>query len=152
MIRMPAPLHVLIVDDSAVMRRMVARVLRLSRVPLGSVREAADGAEALRAIAERRVDLVLLDVNMPVLDGEQTLRRLRADPATAALPVIVVSTESSATRVDALAALGAAFVHKPFAPEDLRAPILRITGVPAQPYDESDALPLSAALGRGFDF
>lgn len=144
------PLDVLIVDDSAVMRTMISRVLHLCGVPLGEVRQAADGAEALRAIAERPVDLVLLDVNMPVLDGEQTLRRLRADPATASLPVVVVSTEGSETRVQALVALDVAFVHKPFAPEDLRATILRITG--ATPDDESLEQPHPAALGRDLDF
>ena len=142
------PLNVLIVDDSAVMRTMIARVLHLCGVPLGDVRQAADGAEALRVVAEHAVDLVLLDVNMPVMDGEQTLRRLRADPKTAALPVIVVSTEGSETRVQALTALDVAFVHKPFAPEDLRATILRITG--ATPDD--DSLELSAPLGRDLDF
>ena len=138
--------NVLIVDDSAVMRAMVARVLRLSGVPLGATHHAANGEEALRAVREHAVDLVLLDVNMPVMDGEETLRRLRADASTAALPVIVVSTESSETRVDALRALGAAFVHKPFAPEALRDTILRITGVTPDDYA------FSAADGVDGDF
>ena len=140
--------NVLIVDDSAVMRAMISRVLRLSGVPLAEVYEASHGEEGLRVLAERWVDLVLLDVNMPVMDGETMLRRLRAAPETADLPVIVVSTESSATRVQTLEALGVAFVHKPFAPEDLRDTILRITGV--TPDDEYYALP--SAGGRGDDF
>ena len=94
---MPAPLHVLIVDDSAVMRRMVARVLRLSRVPLGSVREAADGAEALRAIAERRVDLVLLDVNMPETAPERVIAFVR-DTAGGARIVLYSAWEDSKLR------------------------------------------------------
>ena len=75
------------------------------------------------------VDLLLLDINMPVMDGEEMLRRLRAQPETAELPVIVVSTEGSETRLAALHELGAAIVRKPFAPETLRDTILRITGV-----------------------
>ena len=138
--------NVLIVDDSAVMRTMVTRVLRLSGVPLAEVHEASNGEEGLRVVAERWVDLVLLDVNMPVMDGETMLRRLRAAPETAHLPVIVVSTESSATRVHALESLGVAFVHKPFAPEDLRATILRITNV--TPDDEHHAI---LPAGRGGD-
>ena len=140
--------NVLVVDDSAVMRAMIARVVRLSGVPLGEMYEAGDGAEGLRVVAEQWVDLVLLDINMPVMNGEEMLRRLRARPETASLPVIVVSTESSETRVHALEELGVAFVHKPFAPEDLRDTILRITGV--TPDDEYYAFP--AAGGGDDDF
>jgi two-component system chemotaxis response regulator CheY len=84
---------------------------------------------------------VLLDINMPVMNGEEMLRELRADPETAHLPVIVVSTESSETRVQALEELGVAFVHKPFAPEELRATILRITGVPDDQHHAGTAAP-----------
>jgi len=140
--------NVLVVDDSAVMRAMIARVVRLSGVPLGEMFEAANGEEGLRVVAEHWIDLVLLDVNMPVMNGEEMLRRLRAEPETCSLPVIVVSTESSETRVHALEELGVAFVHKPFAPEELRATILRITGV--TPDDEYYALP--AAGGGNDDF
>jgi two-component system chemotaxis response regulator CheY len=140
--------NVLVVDDSAVMRSMVTRVLRMSGVPLGAVIEAANGEEGLRAVREHWVDLLLLDVNMPVMNGEEMLRRLRAEPETAALPVIVVSTESSETRVHALEELGVEFVHKPFAPEKLRDTILRVTGV--TPDDEYYAVP--PADGVDLDF
>ena len=140
--------NVLIVDDSAVMRAMISRVVRLSGVPLGEMFEASNGAEGLRVVGEHWIDLVLLDVNMPVMNGEEMLRRLRAAPETASLAVIVVSTESSETRVHALEEMGVAFVHKPFAPEDLRATILRVTGV--TPDDEYYAVP--AADGGDFDF
>ena len=140
--------NVLVVDDSAVMRAMITRVVRMCGVPLGEFFEAANGEEGLRAVREHWVDLVLLDVNMPVMNGEEMLRRLRADPETAALPVIIVSTESSDTRVQALEELGVSFVHKPFAPETLRDTILRVTGV--TPDDEYYAVP---PAGSGdFDF
>ena len=140
--------NVLVVDDSAVMRAMITRVVRMCGVPLGAFYEASNGEEGLRSVREHWVDLVLLDINMPVMNGEEMLRQLRADPETAALPVIVVSTESSDTRVQALEELGVAFVHKPFAPETLRDTILRITGV--TPDDEYYALP--AAGGGDDDF
>ena len=105
-------------------------------------------SDARRAVREHWVDLVLLDINMPVMNGEEMLRRLRADPDTASLPVIVVSTESSETRVQALEELGVSFVHKPFAPETLRDTILRVTGV--IPDDEYYAVP--AADGVDLDF
>jgi two-component system chemotaxis response regulator CheY len=80
-------------------------------------------------LQDQWVDLLLLDINMPVMTGEEMLRRLRANPETAQLPVIVVSTEGSETRLQALQELGASIVRKPFAPETLRDNILRITGV-----------------------
>ena len=111
--------NILIVDDSAVMRAMIKRVALLSGVPVGAFREASNGEEGLRA-----------------------------EPETAALPVIVVSTEGSETRVHALEGLGVAFVHKPFAPETLRDTILRMTGV--SPDDEHSAVP--APDGVDLDF
>jgi len=121
--------NVLVVDDSAVMRQMVVRTLKMSGLPLGTVHEAANGEEGLFVLQDEWVDLLLLDINMPAMDGEEMLRRLRAQPETAELPVIVVSTEGSETRLAALHELGAAIVRKPFAPETLRDTILRITGV-----------------------
>jgi len=121
--------NVLIVDDSAVMRGMIARVVRMSGVPVDALYEAGNGAEGLAAVRAHWIDLVLLDVNMPVMDGEQMLHALRAAPETAGIPVIVVSTEGSETRRHALEALGVSFIRKPFKPEELRTLILRATGV-----------------------
>jgi len=126
--------NVLIVDDSAVMRQMVVRTLRMSGVPLGSVFEAGNGEEGLFALQEQWVDLLLLDINMPVMNGEEMLRRLRANPDTQQLPVIVVSTEGSETRLQVLQELGASIVRKPFAPETLRDIILKVTGVTDAEY------------------
>lgn len=137
--------NVLIVDDSAVMRAMIARVVRLSGVPLGQIHEAADGAEGLAVARDHWIDLVLLDVNMPVMDGEEMLRRLRATPEISHLPVIVVSTEGSEARRHALEALGVDFIRKPFKPEELRGLILRATGV--TPDDEYYAAHAAAASG-----
>ncbi len=121
--------NVLVVDDSAVMRQMVVRTLKLSGLPLGSIHEAGNGEEGLFVLQEQWIDLLLLDINMPVMNGEEMLRRIRATPETEALAVIVVSTEGSETRLAALHELGAAIVRKPFAPETLRDTILRVTGV-----------------------
>jgi two-component system, chemotaxis family, chemotaxis protein CheY len=121
--------NVLVVDDSAVMRQMVVRTLKMSGLPLGTVLEAANGEEGLSVLQEQWVDLLLLDINMPVMNGEEMLRRVRASPETEALPVIVVSTEGSETRLAALHELGASIVRKPFAPETLRDTIIRMTGV-----------------------
>ena len=140
-------LNVLLVDDSAVMRKMIARTLQLSGVPLGNVVAAGDGRQALDVLAAQPVDLALVDINMPVMDGEQFLDCVRADPRTARLPVIIVSTESSAHRVERLRGKGASFVHKPFTPEMLRDTIHSVTG---HPHDVNAAAP--APAGGDLDF
>ena len=88
--------------------------------------------QALRYLSDtphHGVSLILLDINMPVMNGEEMLRRVRANPETENLPVIVVSTEGSEARLQVLTDLGASIVRKPFAPETLRDTILRVTGV-----------------------
>ncbi len=111
--------HILIVDDNRIMREMVARAVQMSPLEIAGIHQAADGAQALDLLKKTWVDLVLLDINMPVMNGEQFLQALRADPALKSQLVIVVSTESSKTRIDRLKALGAGFIHKPFRPEEL---------------------------------
>ncbi|MEO7360553.1 MAG: response regulator [Gemmatimonadaceae bacterium] len=126
--------NVLVVDDSAVMRTMVVRTLRMSGVPLAAVHEAANGEEGLKLLANEWVDLLMLDINMPVMNGEEMLKRVRENPDTRDIRVIVVSTEGSETRLANLQALGASIVHKPFAPTTLRNTILRVTGVSDAEY------------------
>lgn len=122
-------LNVLIVDDSKVMRAMIRRTLSLCGLALGEIYEAGNGVEALEQLSEHWVDLALLDVNMPVMDGEELLTRIRASDEWRALAVIVVSTESSETRLARLQAHSVQIVHKPFTPEQLRNTILKVTGL-----------------------
>lgn len=120
--------NVLVVDDSRVMRAMIIRTLRMCGLPLGQVHQAGDGAEGLQILVDHRVDLAFVDVNMPVLDGLSMIERIRQNPATATLAVVVISTESSEVQIERLSSMGAAFIHKPFAPEVLRETILNLTG------------------------
>ena len=108
--------NLLVVDDDVGLRETVADFLAAEGY---AVREAANVSEARSQIAAGAPDLILLDINMPVMNGEQFLQALRADPAHKSQLVIVVSTESSKTRIDRLKALGAGFIHKPFRPEEL---------------------------------
>ena len=121
-------LNILIVDDSSVMRAIIIKTLRLSQLPLGEVHEATNGQEALKVLDGNWIDLALVDINMPVMTGEEMIDRLRQNPETADLPVIVVSTEGSETRRQVLMEKGAGFVHKPFTPETLRDAIVRTLG------------------------
>ncbi|HVP57095.1 MAG TPA: response regulator [bacterium] len=122
-------LNVLIVDDSAVMRSMVLKVLKMSGVPLGEVREASNGQEGLETLAEYWIDLVILDINMPVMTGDEMISRVRAIPEYIDLPMIVVSTEGSQTRIEQIIEQGVKFIHKPFSPELIRQAIQELTGV-----------------------
>jgi len=112
-------MSILVVDDSAVMRAMIIKTLRLSGLPLGAVHEAANGVEGLTALREHHVDVALVDINMPVMSGSALIDRVRENPATASLPIIIVSTDSSEVRVERARARRCAFVHKPFTPETL---------------------------------
>ena len=122
-------LNVLVVDDSGVARAMIIKTLSLAGVPLGQVYEAQNGQEGLAVLENNWVDLALVDVNMPVMNGEEMIDKLRSNPAWADLPVVVVSTEGSQTRIERLQKKGARFIHKPFSPEIVREIVQQLTGV-----------------------
>jgi two-component system, chemotaxis family, chemotaxis protein CheY len=127
-------INVLIADDSLVARAVIIKTLILTKLELGSIYQAKDGKQALEIIENQWIDLVCLDINMPVIDGEEVVETLRENPLWAELPIIVVSTEGSETRIEHLKAMGARFVHKPFAPEVLRKVILELTGENAHEF------------------
>jgi two-component system chemotaxis response regulator CheY len=120
---------VMIVDDSPAMRAFVRRVLHLSGFPVEEYLLAGNGKEALELLQSRTADIILTDINMPTMDGEQFVRRLEADECLRAIPVVVVSTDASETRIREMLALGArGYVKKPFAPEALRDELERVLG------------------------
>ena len=108
------PLNVLIVDDSSVMRAMIIKTMRMSGLDLGEVYQAGNGQEGLDAARGNWVDLVVADINMPVMNGEEMIDRMKADPELAELPTIVISTEGSVTRIERLESKGVKFIHKRF--------------------------------------
>ncbi len=131
------PLNVLVVDDSSIMRSMVIKSLRLSGLPLGDVHQAANGQEGLTVLDANWVDLLLIDLNMPVMTGEEMIDRLRSNEETSTIPILVISTEGSQTRIRSLRDKGAVFIQKPFTPEDLGQTVRRLTGVTDEQFDES---------------
>jgi two-component system chemotaxis response regulator CheY len=123
--------RVLIVDDSPAMRTFIKRVMEISGFELSSCFEAGNGSEALDLLRQEWVDIILSDINMPGMDGEEFLRHLEADELLRALPVVVVSTDATAQRMQRMMELGArGYVTKPFSPETLRAELERTLGVP----------------------
>jgi two-component system, chemotaxis family, chemotaxis protein CheY len=120
--------NILVVDDSTVMRSMIIRVLRLSGLSLGQVFEAANGREGLRVLDEKWIDFALVDINMPVMNGEEMIEEVRKNKVTADLPIIVVSTESNLDKVESIRRKNVEFVHKPFTPEILQKIVLQVMG------------------------
>jgi two-component system chemotaxis response regulator CheY len=119
---------VLSVDDSGVMRRIIGRTVDV----LGyGFLEAANGLEALDVIAKNGDDiaLIILDVNMPEMDGFELLRRLKADPKYKHIPVMMLTTESERSRIiEAIQAGAVNYICKPFQPEDLTVKIAESLG------------------------
>ena len=96
-------LKVLIVDDSSVMRKIVERALRQAGLDIGEVVEAANGAEALAEVQKGSLDLILSDINMPVMDGLEFLKSVAGVEAAKGVPVVMITTEGSeASVVEAL--------------------------------------------------
>lgn len=121
-------LNILLVDDSDIIRAMIGRTLALSGIDVGRLFEASNGREAMSILDEEWVDLVLADLNMPVMDGAEMIDSMRSNPATTHIPVIVVSTEGATQRIDDLTAKGvSAWVRKPFTPEEIRDVVAGVT-------------------------
>jgi two-component system chemotaxis response regulator CheY len=115
------PLDVLIVDDSAAIRKILHRVLLQADVLIGKVHEASDGNEALEKLKTEKVGLILSDINMPNMDGIEFLTRIKADKAFKSVPVLMVTTEGSQAKVLQALELGAAgYVKKPFTADQIK--------------------------------
>jgi two-component system, chemotaxis family, chemotaxis protein CheY len=122
--------NVLIVDDSPAMRGFVRRVLEMSGIEVGLALNASNGQEALDLLRKQWVDVILTDINMPTMDGEQLLKVLESDDSLRTIPVIVISTDSTQHRVQKMLTLGAkGYVTKPFLPETLREEMEKVLGV-----------------------
>ena len=114
-------LDILIVDDSAAIRKILQRVLGQAEIPVGSVYEAGDGAAALEILKSQKVGLILSDINMPNVDGLELLRRVKANDQWRRLPVIMITTEGAAAKVQEAVELGATgYVRKPFTAEQIK--------------------------------
>ena len=123
-------LKALVVEDSPPMRKMI--VFALSRVRELSVVEADDGVDALRQIAGMRFDIILTDINMPILDGLKLVKRLRADESYKDVPIVIISTEGSAEDRQRALSLGAnAYITKPIQAHQVISLVRDILKLPA---------------------
>lgn len=113
--------NVLIVDDSPLARKIVARSVRMCGQPIGELLEACNGQEALESLENNWVDLVFADINMPLMDGNAMIERMADNDLLASIPVVVVSSDRSVKRIEYLLQLGArAYLTKPLTPEVVR--------------------------------
>lgn len=120
-------LRTLIVDDSSVMRKIVERSLRQAGLSIAEVLEAGDGAEALAAVQNNKVDLILCDINMPVMDGLEFVKRLSAVESTKRIPVVMITTEGSEGHVvQALSAGARGYICKPFTADQVKEHVLPV--------------------------
>jgi two-component system chemotaxis response regulator CheY len=123
-------IRVLIVDDSSVMRKIVERSLRQAGLDMSSVTEAGNGAEALGKLDATAVDLILSDINMPVMDGLEFVRRLQTVDKLRGIPVVMITTEGSESNVIQALSLGAkGYIRKPFTPDQVKEHVLSVLGL-----------------------
>ncbi len=122
-------LNILIVDDSPTIRSMIEKTLQIAGIELDQSLHAANGKEALDQINNNWIDLIFLDINMPVMNGVELVEKMAEDGLMESIPVVIISTEGSETRIESLRKSGiTAYLRKPFKPEDIKNIVLDITG------------------------
>jgi two-component system chemotaxis response regulator CheY len=126
----------LIVDDSVTTRGIVKKTLKLTRLPVGEIWEAANGKLGLEQMKTHWVDLVLADLNMPDMTGQEMITEMAKDPMLAKLQVVVVSSEGNQSVLDSLFKQGIReVVRKPFEPGLLRDVIERALEIQKGSHD-----------------
>ncbi|MBU1707840.1 response regulator [bacterium] len=122
--------NILIVDDSATTRSIIARTLEIiPGMELGDIYQAGNGQEALKELDRRWVDIVFADINMPVMDGVTMVEKMAEHPDMKKIPVVIVSTEGSDTRMEQLFRKGVrAYIRKPFSVEKVSEILSEILG------------------------
>ena len=112
---------VLVVDDSAAIRKILHRVLRQTGMAIHTIHEAGDGQEALEMLKIHKPALILTDINMPKMDGLQLLAAVKSAEHWRDIPVVMITTEGGETKVGEAVKLGAAgYVRKPFTADQIK--------------------------------
>ena len=121
--------RILIVDDSPLLRATARRAVLQAGAAPSNVREAGNGQQALEALREQPADIVLLDINMPVMNGFEFVEAKAKDPSLSGVKVALVTTEGNEKRLARMTELGVNhYLRKPFEPEDLRALVQELCG------------------------
>ncbi len=107
------------------MRGLLKKILTTSGLPIETILDASDGVEGLIRLRDNPINLILSDVNMPNMDGEEFVRQVKADKALRDIPVLMITTDNSTARVLRLRQLGAqGYICKPFTPEMVKEKVL----------------------------
>lgn len=108
----------LVVEDSPTMRQLITFALK--RIPGSKVVEANDGIDALKKLSQNKIDVILTDINMPIMDGLKLVSMVRNDPAYKTIPIIIITTEGADEDRKRGLALGAnSYIAKPIQTQDL---------------------------------
>jgi len=122
--------NVLIVDDSNAMRGVIKKIISMSGFKMDTCLEAGNGREAVTQLEGNWVDVIISDINMPEMNGLEMLSHLKKDDLFKDIPVIMITTEGSSTRMEEAFQYGATgFIKKPFLPEDLKKILNEVLGV-----------------------
>jgi two-component system chemotaxis response regulator CheY len=120
-------IRTLIIDDSSVMRKIVERSLKQAGIDLTEVLQAGNGAEALGILQDKVVDLILCDINMPVMDGLEFVKQLAGVPNAKGVPVVMITTEGSEAHVVQAISCGArGYIRKPFTAEQVKEHVIPV--------------------------
>lgn len=121
--------NVLVVDDSAVTRKVVKRAISMSGLDLGAIHEAPDGQEALALLDSEWIDIVFTDLNMPKMGGVELVGHIMDSEAHRKTPVVVITSSRNEERLESLMARGIkAWIKKPFRPEAVREVVGKLMG------------------------
>lgn len=113
--------NVLVTDDSETVRKMIKRSLEVAQVSVRAVFEAENGKDAIDVLKNESIDVIFLDLNMPVMNGVEFMKTAAVEGYLRGIPVIVITAEGSGVKRELLLSMGASeFVQKPFHPEDIR--------------------------------
>ncbi len=132
--------NILIVDDSLPMRSVIKKTIKASGCKVGKLFEASNGREALDVLSKEWLDLVLVDYNMPDMNGLELMSEMQKDDLLKSIPVIMTTVEGSQKRVKEFLESGATdYIKKPFTPEETREKLNKILGGTTNGEESPDA-------------
>lgn len=121
--------NILVVDDSLPMRSVIKKTIKASGFKIGKLLEAPSGRQALEVLREQSLDLVLVDYNMPGMNGLELMSEIKQDEKLKSISIIMTTVEGSRQRVKAFMEKGAAdYIKKPFTPEEAREKLCKVMG------------------------
>ncbi len=123
-------LNILLVDDSATVRAVISKALKLAGVDINELHQAGHGQEAMEVLENEWIDMIFCDISMPVMDGEEFVTAMKEKGMIETIPVVIVSSAGSEPRVARLKAKGVRdYIQKPFTPERIREVVDQVMGV-----------------------